>query len=319
MTTRISIVVPSYRRPARLRECLDSLSRSETQPDEVIVALRPEDLGGREVVEQEERLNAFVAWTTVPGVLAAMGIGASRATGDIIAFIDDDAAPAPDWIDRILTTFADPGVGAVGGRDIVTDPDTLDRTESAGLITAWGKMIGDHHRSVGFPRDVDVLKAANMAFRAEALALPSGLLGEGAQVHFEVATCLWAQKAGWRLVLDPAAEVLHLPGDRFDEDSRRGPSPTATRRAAYNYTICLLTLRPHLRRRRLAYGLIVGDRGMPGLVRASAALLKRDLRIARRLGPSLRGQIQGARAARRHPIRMLPVRSPSTPAEWVSQ
>lgn len=296
---QVSVVVPSYRRPERLRECLVSLAVCEPRPGEVVVALRPNDVAGIHVAETFTDLPVTIAWSREAGVLAAMSAGVRAARGQIVAFLDDDAAPHRDWLARMLLLFEDPEVGGAGGRDIVTSPDDLPRTPVAGMITAWGKLVGQHHRAIGPVRDVDVLKGANMAFRREALALPAGLLGEGAQVHFEVATCLWAKDRGWRLLLDPGAEVLHLPGERFDDDARRRQSPAATRRAAYNYTVCLLSLRPHLRQRRLVYGLLIGDRGMPGLVRACASVLQREPVIARRLVQSIAGQLQGSRAARR--------------------
>jgi hypothetical protein len=209
----------------------------------------------------------------------------------MIAFIDDDAAPHPDWLQRVLSLMVDKRVGGVGGRDIVTLDGALPRTGDVGRLTSWGKLVGDHHRAAGPPRGVDVLKAANMIFRREALALPSGLRGSGAQVHFEVATCLWAADRGWRLVMDPGAEVDHLPGPRFDADRRGAPAAKATFDAAYNLTIALITMRPTLATRRLAYGLLVGDRGAPGLLRAVAASRSRQWFIVRRLVPSLGGQL----------------------------
>src|SRR5439155_4056745 len=112
-------------------------------------------------------------------------------------------------------------------------------------------------------RDVMVLKGANMAFRREAVALPQGLRGRGAQVHFELAMSLWAIAQGWRLVYDPAAVVDHFIGPRFGADRRGRPERNAVRDATYNYVAALLSQRPELLWRRAAYGLLVGDRAAP--------------------------------------------------------
>ena len=45
-------------------------------------------------------------------------IGIAAAAGDIVGFIDDDAVPHPDWLDRILAPYRDPRVGAVGGHTV---------------------------------------------------------------------------------------------------------------------------------------------------------------------------------------------------------
>ena len=137
-----------------------------------------------------------------------------------------------------------------------------------------------------------------MVFRRAALALPDGLRGEGAQVHFEVATSLWATGAGWRLVYDPALLVDHPPAPRFDEDGRGSRSARAVQNAAFNLVVCIGTLRPELSGRRLGYGLLVGDRETPGLLRAARALADRDMQVVAWLAPSVRGQIAAHRRLR---------------------
>jgi GT2 family glycosyltransferase len=155
---------------------------------------------------------------------------------------------------------------------------------------------------------VEVLKGVNMSFRREALALPAGLRGQGAQVHNEVAICLWARAAGWRLRYDPAALVDHYHGARFDPDRRHRPAAAAIENEAYNLVVTLLSLRPELTLRRAAYGLLVGDRATPGLVRTAAAASRREREVLRRALPSLRGQLRALTALRRgSPLTMVPL------------
>lgn len=288
----VSVIVPSYRRPERLVECLEGLARSQRPADETVVVLRIADDAGITMVTDRFPWVELVL-VSEPGVLAAMTAGARRARGDILAFVDDDAVPKPNWLSRIVACLEDDRVGGAGGRDVVTDPDSLPRTTVAGCFTRSGKLIGNHHTVSGSPRDVDVLKAANMAFKREALALPAHLLGDGAQVHFEVATCLWARRSGWRLVLDPGAEVLHIPGERFDADVRVRPSLGAVYRASFNLTWCLLSMRPPALARAIIYGILVGDRGNPGIARTVVALLRGEREVLRRVLPSLAGQFHG--------------------------
>ncbi len=289
----VSVVIPTYRRADRLRQALEALDAQEYQATEVIVVRRDDDESAAVVVSEPRSLPVRELIVTEPGVLAAMIIGARAARGSLIAFVDDDAAPHPDWLVRMVAAMTDVRVGGAGGRDIVTVDDALPRTSDVGRITSWGKLIGNHHRAAGPPREVDVLKAANMIFRREALALPRWLRGTGAQVHFEVASCLWARNQGWLLIIDPTAEIDHLPGPRFDADRRGAPAASATFDAAYNHTLALLTMRPRLALRRSIYGLLVGDRGMPGLVRALAAIPPRHWLVVRQLPPSLAGQLLG--------------------------
>lgn len=49
---------------------------------------------------------------------SARRTGAEQATGEIIAFLDDDATAEPDWLERMLAPYTDPHVIAVGGRPL---------------------------------------------------------------------------------------------------------------------------------------------------------------------------------------------------------
>src|SRR3954470_3940832 len=50
------------------------------------------------------------------GLSGARNSGIAVATGDLIAFMDDDAAAAPNWLGGLLASYSDPDVIAVGGR-----------------------------------------------------------------------------------------------------------------------------------------------------------------------------------------------------------
>ncbi|MEJ7787312.1 MAG: glycosyltransferase family 2 protein [Solirubrobacteraceae bacterium] len=311
---RVSIVVPSYRRPERLMRCLAALARQRRPVDDILVVCRAHDAETGAVAERTPAVRRVDV--ELPGVLAAMRAGARAARGDCIGFVDDDTEAHEGWLEGIVAHLADPTVGGVGGRDVVGPQPDATSTSDVGRITAFGKLVGNHHLGVGPARDVDVLKGANMVFRRSALALPGGLRGDGAEVHFEVATSLWAASQGWRLVYDPAVVVDHLAGPRFDDDARGAQSARATANAAFNLVLCLGSLRPDLRRRRFIYGLVTGDRAAPGLLRAARAALDRDRPAVARLLPSLEGQLAAHLALSRDPcaLRMYGYPSPGVEA-----
>jgi hypothetical protein len=110
--------------------------------------------------------------------------------------------------------------------------------------------------------------------------------------HFEVATSLWAIRRGWRLIYDPTACVDHYVAPRFDTDARRRPRSSALRDAAYNLVFSMLAIEPDLYWRRAAYGLAIGDRGHPGVVRAAVGALRGEADVVRSFVPSIIGQAE---------------------------
>jgi glycosyltransferase involved in cell wall biosynthesis len=205
-----------------------------------------------------------------PGVVAALNAGLEKLHGDVVAITDDDAAPRPDWLSRIEDYFMRfPDLGGLGGRDYVHGGTLGNESLAVGTIQWFGRQIGNHHLGIGGPRDVHMLKGANMSFRLAAIGgirFDERLRGSGAQVHNELAFCLAIRRKGWRLIYDPAVAVDHYPAPRFDEDQRSQKSLLAVRNSAYNETLILLEHLPGLVQPIfLLWALLVGARDLPGL------------------------------------------------------
>jgi hypothetical protein len=256
------------------------------------------------VVRDSVQPHVHLAVVDRPGVLWAMQAGTRQCTADVVAFIDDDAIAPPDWLTRVSERMGE-GVGAVGGRDRLAS-EQEPRTADVGRATRWGRLVGNHHLGMGGARDVDVLKGVNMAIRRVALAFPDGLLGTGAQSHFEIATSLYVVDAGLRVLYDSEIVVDHYPAQRHDNDARGRPDRAAVRAASYNLVLCLLSFRRALFVRRAVYGLLLGDRGTPGIGRGVMSILRRQPGGIRAVIPSLRGQLDALWDIRHgRPVRMV--------------
>jgi GT2 family glycosyltransferase len=290
----LAVVVPTFRRPEALSRCLDALDAQHRAPDELVVVTRTGDpsvgvargAGIHRIVELD-----------VPGVLAAMVAGVRATSAEVVCFTDDDAVAPPTWTGRLDAAIgASDRIGGVGGRDVVHQPDgSVEHASTArvGELAWYGRHVGNHHLGVGRPRDVAFLKGVNAAYRRAALGLPTGLRGEGAQVHFEVAVGRYAREHGWTLRYDPSIVVDHYPAERQGADQRTGASPRAIADASYNLVVAMGRSRGLT---RVAYATVLGDRGSPGLVRAAVALCSRDAVTASRLWPSVRGTVAGGSA-----------------------
>jgi GT2 family glycosyltransferase len=273
---KLTVLIPTWRRPRQLANCLDGLGRQTRSPDEVVVVARGEDAETWSLLDGR-RSSGVPALRAVrvdsPGQVRSLQAGLARAEGEVVAITDDDTVPRPDWLERIERSLdQQPEVGGVGGRDWVHDgARVVDGSHATvGKILWYGRVIGNHHLGVGDARPVDLLKGANMAFRRDALrgvGIAGGLRGGGAQVHSDMDLCLAVKRAGWALVYDPAIAVDHYPAARFDEDQREDRPLAALQNEVYNETYVLARrLAPGRAALALLYGFLVGTRQAPGPV-----------------------------------------------------
>jgi len=269
-------MVPTYRRPEDLRRCLRALAAQLLSADEIIVVVRDNDAATWELLQSEDltRLSLRTVTVTKPGLVEAMNTGLQQVCTDIVAITDDDAAPHPDWTQRIVAQFAvNPNIGGVGGRDYLHVGGVLQdgRARVVGKVPTFGKHVGNHHLGFGQPREVDTLKGVNCSYRIEAIrpiGFDTRLRGSGAQVHWEISLGMELRRAGWKLIYDPQIAVDHYTAARFDEDQRGASfNSLAITNAAYNEALIRLSyLSPFERVIFYCWSVLIGTLGTPGLL-----------------------------------------------------
>lgn len=311
MTPRVSVLVPSFRRPAALQRCLAALRAQSRPPEHVVVGVRAGDDATVAVVHAARAagLPVAVAYTATAGVVAAMQAALDASVGDIIALTDDDARPRPDWIAGLLAHFESaPDVGGVGGRD--WQPAERGNASPVGIVQWCGRVIGNHHLGAGAARDVDVLKGANCAFRTvllRSVGFDDRLRGSGAQAHWELGVCLPMRRAGWRLVYDPSVAVDHDIEPRPADDALpRGVfASRQLENAVHNESVALLEGRSLIASTIfLSWLLLVGSRESPGILQTIRRTARRDGDTAAAFFASCRGRFAGAITAWRVPRKL---------------
>ncbi|MFW6773817.1 glycosyltransferase [Nocardioides sp. CPCC 205120] len=157
----VTVVVTHYEQPAELARTLAALGRQTLAPHQVVVAddgspTPPVVPPGVELVRQEDR--GFRA-------AAARNLGAARATGDVLVFLDADTSPEPGLLARLTRLpSALPELLAVGRRrhadlaGVPTDAPLPAAAEARELAEpAW---LRDAYR-----RSEDLLAADATSFR----------------------------------------------------------------------------------------------------------------------------------------------------------
>ncbi|MDZ8104579.1 MAG: glycosyltransferase [Nostoc sp. DedQUE12a] len=297
-----TVLIPTYRRPQDLSRCLLALQEQTKPAHQVIVVVRDTDAETWEFLTQFKAPNLPLQTVKVtqPGVVAALNAGLAQVEGDILSITDDDAAPHPDWLERIAAYFTcDSRLGGLGGRDWIHHGNKLEDKSRfvVGRLQWFGRVIGNHHLGVGEPREVDVLKGVNMSFRKQAigqLRFDERMRGTGAQVHFEMAFTLALKRAGWKIIYDPNIAVEHYPAQRFDEDRRNNFNEIALINLVHNETLVLLE---HLSFSRrivfLFWSILVGTCDSFGLIQWLRFLPSQGHLANKKLLASWRGRWQG--------------------------
>lgn len=132
-----SVIVPTYDRPDRLRECLRALGELRYPRDryEVVVV----DDGGRadlkavvDALSDGPEISLLRQQNSGPA--SARNRGAEHARGTFLAFTDDDCRPDSEWLRAFALRFAETPEAMLGGRTVNALTDNLFSSASQRLV-----------------------------------------------------------------------------------------------------------------------------------------------------------------------------------------
>ena len=196
---RMSVVVCSYNGARTIRDCCEGLQRLDYPNYEVIVV----DDGSTDATAGIAGEYGFrVISTPNRGLSNARNTGMVAATGEIIAYLDDDASPDPHWLFYLAATFLQTNVAAVGGPNIASPGDGA---VAECVANAPGNpthiLLSDHL--------AEHIPGCNMAIRKVCLQTIGGFDGQFRVAGDDVDVCWRLQQQGWQIGFSPAAMVEH--------------------------------------------------------------------------------------------------------------
>ncbi len=213
-TIPASIVIPAFNEVFLTRLCLLSLERADLRGAEVIVVdngssdATPQLLGEWEhagprriAVRSEENL----------GFARGCNLGASRATGDVIVFLNNDTFVMPDWLPALLAPFAEPSVWVTGSRLLYPNG----RIQHAGVT--FGED-GPGHVFAGLPgdsplvlqqREYQAVTGAALAIRRRVFEQLGGFDTAYVNSYEDGDLCLRVREAGGRILYVPTSIAYH--------------------------------------------------------------------------------------------------------------
>jgi glycosyltransferase involved in cell wall biosynthesis len=147
---QVSVVIPTCRRPDLLQRCLAALLKQtlERSRYEVIVVDDGQTEDTRALVErlagqaQGRPLLRYLRPQGTRGPAAARNRGWRAATGEVVAFTDDDTIPQPEWLEQGWRAMANGAAALQGAVRVPLDGALTDHArmtqglETAGFVTA---------------------------------------------------------------------------------------------------------------------------------------------------------------------------------------
>lgn len=217
----LSLVVTSYttERLNDIFELLESIkNQTYTNIETIFVAERSTELFERvkDYAEEKAIANMMVVFNDgEPGASAARNLGIKEARGEIIAFVDDDALPFPDWAQEMVQAYQDDSIIGVAGsalplweaESMSWFPEEFYWVISCTAFTGWDEL-----------RDTRNAWTMNSSFRREAFDLGELFLTETGPGNVrryrefaedEELTFRIKRRTGKRIVYNPRVKVRH--------------------------------------------------------------------------------------------------------------
>jgi glycosyltransferase involved in cell wall biosynthesis/GT2 family glycosyltransferase len=281
----ISVVVCAFtsERLDVLSEAIESLRAQTLPPREIVLVIDH----APELLEEARRRwpdLKIVANREQQGLSGARNTGVAEASGDVVAFLDDDAIAQPDWLRHLADAYEDPNVLGAGG---AVRPRWVEG-KPGWFPPEFDWVVGCTHS--GMPRErspVRNLVGANMSFRREPLREVGGFSHELGRVGTLPVGCEETDlsiRIGQRW---PRAEILYDPAAVVDH-----VVPAARGRLSYFIDRC----RAEGRSKAVLTRLVGSQDGLS----SERSYVRRTLPLGflRDLGDALRGELAGlSRAA----------------------
>jgi GT2 family glycosyltransferase len=193
------VVVCSCNGARTIRDCFEGLRKLQYPDFEVIVV---NDGSTDTTAAIADEYGFRVISTENRGLSSARNTGLEAATGEIVAYIDDDAYPDPHWLTYLASTFLSTTHVGVGGPNI---PPPGDGPIADCIANAPGGPI---HVLIS-DQEAEHIPGCNMAFRKERLQAIGGFDRQFRVAGDDVDICWRMQQPGWTLGFSPAAMVWH--------------------------------------------------------------------------------------------------------------
>jgi glycosyltransferase involved in cell wall biosynthesis len=199
---RMSVVICAHNGARTLRWCLEGVERLDYPDCEVIVV----DDGSTDETARVANECGFPAIRTPSrGLSSARNTGLAAASGEIVAYLDCDARPDPDWLRYLAASFRDTDHAGIGGPNL-PPPDGW-------IADCVANAPGGPVHVLLSDREAEHIPGCNMAFRRRQLIDVGGFDPRFRAAGDDVDICWRLQESGETLGFNAGAVVWHRARD----------------------------------------------------------------------------------------------------------
>ena len=229
----VSIVMPCHNGRTMTDACLRSLLETLPRgvPCEVIVVDDCSSDGTAAMLKRWAKRDVRVRVLRNKknlGFVDTCNFGASKATGEILVFLNNDLVLLPGWLEPLLRVFRDRADAGVCGGKLIFPDGTLQ--EAGGVIFRDGSAMNYGRASadlnapdLNFLREVDYCSGALFATRRELFQQLGGFGSEYRPGYYEDGDyCFKVRAAGRKVYFQPESAVVHREGGTAGTDLKRG-------------------------------------------------------------------------------------------------
>ena len=195
----VSIVMAARREGLRLRRKLENLQALDYPRHLVQVVVVSDGFHDEteEILRQHEADVTPIFLQDAVGKALALNAAVTVATGDVLVFVDVRQMIDPNALRELTANFADPGVGAVSGELLLSDPASVGAGDGVGLYWKIEKAVRQLESRSGSV--IGVTGAIYAIRRSLYTELPPRLILDDVLVPMRIA------KLGWRVIFEPRA------------------------------------------------------------------------------------------------------------------
>lgn len=195
----ISVVVCSYNGSATIKDCMEGLQKIDYPKYEVIVV---NDGSTDNLVEIVNKYPVKLISTKNMGLSNARNTGMIEAKGEIVAYIDDDAWPDPQWLRYLAYAYQTTTHAGIGGPNLAPDDD-------GPIATCVANSPGGPVHVLLTDEMAEHTPGCNMSFRKEVLLEIGGFDPVYRAAGDDVDICWRIQHTGRTIGFHPSAFVWH--------------------------------------------------------------------------------------------------------------